>query len=78
MGFISIAKPLMVKTQAKALHAHEHHGLRCKRLVRSNEQRGGPVPDFVPPADWADVTRVFNEHRNLLIGVAYRVLGHVE
>jgi hypothetical protein len=24
------------------------------------------------------VTRVFNEHRNLLIGVAYRVLGHVE
>ena len=43
-----------------------------------SEQRGGPVPDFVPPADWADVTRVFNEHRNLLIGVAYRVLGHVE
>ena len=36
------------------------------------------MPDFVPPADWADVTRVFNEHRNLLIGVAYRVLGHVE
>jgi hypothetical protein len=24
------------------------------------------------------VIRVFNEHRNLLIGVAYRVLGHVE
>ena len=36
------------------------------------------MPDFVPPADWADVIRVFNEHRNLLIGVAYRVLGHVE
>src|SRR5215216_2976043 len=42
------------------------------------EQRGGyPVPDLVPPADWTEATRVFNEHRELLIGVAYRVLGRV-
>jgi len=35
------------------------------------------VPDLVPPADWTEATRVFNEHRELLIGVAYRVLGRV-
>jgi RNA polymerase sigma-70 factor (ECF subfamily) len=43
------------------------------RLV--SEQRGGPLSDFVPQSDWAEATRVFNEHRELLIGVAYRVLG---
>ena len=31
----------------------------------------------VPPADKSDATRVFDEHRELLIGVAYRVLGRV-
>src|SRR5829696_7940029 len=43
----------------------------------SEQRGGGPVSDFVPPSDWADATRVFNEHRDLLIGVAYRVLGRV-
>jgi RNA polymerase sigma-70 factor, ECF subfamily len=43
----------------------------------SEQREGGPVPDSIPPADWADATRVFNEHRNLLIGVAYRILGRV-
>ena len=44
----------------------------------SKQRGGGPLSDFVPQSDWAEATRVFNEHRELLIGVAYRVLGHVE
>ena len=28
-------------------------------------------------ADWSDATRVFDEHRGLLISVAYRILGSV-
>jgi RNA polymerase sigma factor (sigma-70 family) len=31
----------------------------------------------LPPADESHATRVFDEHRELLIGVAYRVLGRV-
>ena len=31
----------------------------------------------VPPADESDATRVFDEHRELLVGVAYRILGRV-
>ena len=31
----------------------------------------------LPPADEPDTTRVFEDHRDLLIGVAYRVLGRV-
>src|SRR5215203_3604732 len=46
------------------------------RLV-SEQRGGGPLSDFVPQSDWAEATRVFNEHRELLIGVAYRVLGRV-
>ncbi len=30
-----------------------------------------------PPTDESDATRVFDEHRELLIAVAYRVLGRV-
>ena len=43
----------------------------------SKQRGGGPLSDFVPQSDWAEATRVFNEHRELLIGVAYRVLGRV-
>ena len=32
---------------------------------------------LLPPADDLEATRVFDEHRELLIGVAYRVLGRV-
>jgi RNA polymerase sigma-70 factor (ECF subfamily) len=35
------------------------------------------VTESVPPADRADATRVFNEHRDLLMAVAYRILGRV-
>src|SRR5215210_2014770 len=42
-----------------------------------SEQRGGIMTDSIPPADESDTTRVFDEHRELLIGVAYRVLGRV-
>jgi RNA polymerase sigma factor (sigma-70 family) len=35
------------------------------------------VTEFVPPADLADASRVFNEHRDLLMAVAYRLLGRV-
>jgi RNA polymerase sigma-70 factor (ECF subfamily) len=35
------------------------------------------MADAVPTADQPDATRVFDEHRSLLIGVAYRVLGRV-
>jgi RNA polymerase sigma-70 factor (ECF subfamily) len=35
------------------------------------------VTEFVPPADRVDATRVFNEHRDLLMAVAYRILGRV-
>jgi RNA polymerase sigma-70 factor (TIGR02957 family) len=31
----------------------------------------------LPPADEPDTTRVFEDHRDLLIGVAYRILGRV-
>jgi RNA polymerase sigma-70 factor (ECF subfamily) len=31
----------------------------------------------LPPADESDATRIFDEHRELLIAVAYRVLGRV-
>ncbi len=31
----------------------------------------------VPPAEKPDATRIFDEHRDLLIAVAYRVLGRV-
>jgi RNA polymerase sigma factor (sigma-70 family) len=31
----------------------------------------------VPPADESDATRIFGEHRELLIAVAYRILGSV-
>src|SRR5215217_6417523 len=30
-----------------------------------------------PGADWSGATRVFDEHRKLLIAVAYRILGSV-
>jgi hypothetical protein len=29
----------------------------------------------VSPADESEATRIFDEHRELLMGVAYRVLG---
>ncbi len=35
------------------------------------------MTDGDPGADWSDATRVFDEHRDLLISVAYRVLGSV-
>ena len=35
------------------------------------------MTEFVPPADRVDATRVFNEHRYLLMAVAYRILGRV-
>jgi hypothetical protein len=39
-----------------------------------SKQRGGIMTNSIPPADESDTTRVFDEHRELLIGVAYRVL----
>jgi RNA polymerase sigma factor (sigma-70 family) len=42
-----------------------------------SEQRGGIMTNSLPPADESDATRVFDEHRELLMGVAYRVLGRV-
>ncbi len=35
------------------------------------------MTDGDPGADWSDATRVFDQHRDLLISVAYRVLGSV-
>src|SRR5215212_10910517 len=35
------------------------------------------MTNSIPPADESDATRVFDEHRELLMGVAYRVLGRV-
>ena len=35
------------------------------------------MTDGNPGADWSDATRVFDEHRDLLFAVAYRVLGSV-
>jgi DNA-directed RNA polymerase specialized sigma24 family protein len=35
------------------------------------------MTDNVPLADRPDVTRVFNEHRDLLMSMAYRILGSV-
>src|SRR5918993_2750625 len=35
------------------------------------------MTDGNPGADWSDETRVFDEHRDLLFAVAYRVLGSV-
>ncbi len=35
------------------------------------------MTDGDPGVDWSDATRVFDEHRDLLISVAYRVLGSV-
>jgi RNA polymerase sigma-70 factor (TIGR02957 family) len=41
------------------------------------EQRGDTMTEIGPTADQPNATRVFNEHRNLLIAVAYRILGQV-
>src|SRR5215213_7830495 len=38
---------------------------------------GGQVSDGVQPLESWDSARVFDEHRDLLISVAYRVLGSV-
>jgi RNA polymerase sigma factor (sigma-70 family) len=42
-----------------------------------SKQRGGIMTNSIPPADESDATHVFDEHRELLMGVAYRVLGRV-
>src|SRR5215212_2903969 len=38
---------------------------------------GGKVSDGVQPLEGRNSARVFNEHRDLLISIAYRVLGSV-
>src|SRR5215211_4268037 len=38
---------------------------------------GGKVSDGVQPLEGRNSVRVFNEHRDLLISIAYRVLGSV-
>ena len=40
-------------------------------------RKGGKVSDGVQPLEGRNSTRVFDEHRELLISVAYRVLGRV-
>jgi RNA polymerase sigma-70 factor (TIGR02957 family) len=42
-----------------------------------SQQRGGIMTYSLPPADESDAIRIFDEHRDLLISIAYRVLGSV-
>src|SRR5215212_1613583 len=53
------------------LYNKDGHGQTCRK------RRGDTMTDGNPGADWSDATRVFDEHRDLLFAVAYRVLGSV-
>src|SRR5215203_1510235 len=53
------------------LYNKDGHGQACRK------RRGDTMTDGNPGADWSDATRVFDEHRDLLFAVAYRVLGSV-
>src|SRR5215203_5005601 len=53
------------------LYNKDGHGQTCRK------RRGDTMTDGNPGADWSDATRLFDEHRDLLFAVAYRVLGSV-
>src|SRR5215203_6604090 len=53
------------------LYNKDGHGQACRK------RRGDTMTDGNSGADWSDATRVFDEHRDLLFAVAYRVLGSV-
>src|SRR5829696_4420465 len=64
-------RPMSRSRRTPRLYNKDGHGQTCRK------RRGDTMTDGNPGADWSDATRVFDEHRDLLFAVAYRVLGSV-
>src|SRR5215217_2879463 len=64
-------RPMSRSRRTPRLYNKDGHGQTCRK------RRGDMMTHGNPGADWSDATRVFDEHRDLLFAVAYRVLGSV-
>src|SRR5215207_7065933 len=64
-------RPMSRSRRTPRLYNKDGHGQACRK------RRGDTMTDGNPGADWSDEIRVFDEHRDLLFAVAYRVLGSV-